>query len=72
MILISVLYKLYREQFEIDRVLRLLGNERALKALKAGQSATAVLSDGQPEISRFLIKREKALIYAPDSRMGSR
>jgi uncharacterized protein YbbC (DUF1343 family) len=72
MTLISVLFKLYREQFEIDRVLRLLGNERALKALKAGQSPTAVLRDGQPEMSRFLIRREKALIYGVDSRTGSK
>ena len=68
MTLISVLYKHYREKFEIDRVLRLLGNERALAALKAGQPPTAVLRDAQAEMSGFLARREKALIYGPNSR----
>jgi uncharacterized protein YbbC (DUF1343 family) len=63
MTLISVLYKLYREKFDIDRVLRLLGNEKALGALKAGQPPTTILRDAQPEMAHFLSRRDKALIY---------
>lgn len=63
MTMISVLHKLYREKFDIDRVLRLLGNEKALGALKAGQPPTTVLRDAQPEMAQFLSRRDKALIY---------
>jgi uncharacterized protein YbbC (DUF1343 family) len=72
MTLISVLYKLYREKFEVDKVVRLLGNEKALAALKGGSPPATVLRDAQADVSRFLSRREKALIYDPASGKGKK
>jgi uncharacterized protein YbbC (DUF1343 family) len=61
--LISVLRKLYRNEFEIAKVLRLLGSAQALTALEAGESAGAVAAADLPELERFLQRRQKVLIY---------
>jgi uncharacterized protein YbbC (DUF1343 family) len=63
MAIVSALNKLYPEKFEIDKVLRLLGNEKALQALKAGQSAETVSKQEIKALNNFLDKRRKALIY---------
>jgi uncharacterized protein YbbC (DUF1343 family) len=61
--IVSVLQRMYPQKFEIDKVLRLLGNGQALSALKAGQSPTAVLEAGNAEVAGFLARRKRALIY---------
>lgn len=61
--LISTLHKLYPEKFEIDKVLRLMGNEQALKALKSGQSPAMALKAGNAALGVFMEGRNKALIY---------
>lgn len=61
--LISALYKLYPDRFEVDKSLPLLGNEKALNTLKAGRSPAAVLQDGEPLLRAFLKRRQQALIY---------
>ena len=61
--IISVLHRLYPEDFEIDGVLRLLGNAEAMKLLKAGVAPAEVLRRAEPELRKFLEKREGALIY---------
>jgi uncharacterized protein YbbC (DUF1343 family) len=63
MTLISVLHKLYPREFEIDKTLRLLGNERALQALKAGQAPAEILRAGDLQMLEFLNMRQRALIY---------
>ena len=61
--LVSALNKLYPGQFQVDRVLRLLGNERALNAIKAGQLPAQVLREATLEMKVFLARRQRALIY---------
>jgi uncharacterized protein YbbC (DUF1343 family) len=61
--LVSVLYRLYPDKFEIDKVIRLMGNAQALKMLKEGQSPAAVIRAGEAEVSAFMARRQKALIY---------
>jgi uncharacterized protein YbbC (DUF1343 family) len=61
--IISTLHRLYPEEFEIDGVLRLLGNAEALKQLKAGEAPAEVLRQGEAELRKFLAKRKGALIY---------
>jgi uncharacterized protein YbbC (DUF1343 family) len=63
MSLVSVLQRLYPGKFEVDRVIRLLGNARALQMLKEGQAPAAVLQAGSAEVASFLARRKKALIY---------
>jgi uncharacterized protein YbbC (DUF1343 family) len=61
--LISVLNKLYPEEFQIDNVIDLLGNSDAMKRIKAGQLPEEVIRAGNPDMQKFLAKRRKALIY---------
>ncbi len=61
--LVSVLHNLYPDRFEIDKVLRLLGNERALGQLKAGLPPAEVLKSGAGDLDRFMSRRRAALIY---------
>ncbi|HTY63208.1 MAG TPA: DUF1343 domain-containing protein [Acidobacteriota bacterium] len=63
MTLASVLNKLYPEQFKIDNIIELLGNESATKMLKAGQSPVKVLRSDSSNLRKFLARRQKALIY---------
>jgi len=74
MTLVSVIHRLYPQQFTIDQVLRLLGNEKALVQLKAGRSPADVLKEGQARMREFLVKRERALLYgtAPTPREENR
>jgi uncharacterized protein YbbC (DUF1343 family) len=74
MTLISVLHKLYPDKFEIAKVLRLLGNERALERLKAGRPPIEILKAGDPDLRRFMTRRQKALIYGrtPNPKEGNR
>jgi uncharacterized protein YbbC (DUF1343 family) len=62
--LISVLNKLYPKEFQIDKVIDLLGNAHAMKLLKAGQlpAKESTLSNS-PDFQKFLEKRRKVLIY---------
>jgi uncharacterized protein YbbC (DUF1343 family) len=62
--LVSVLYKLYADEFEIDKVIRLMGNAQALKMLKEGQPPAAVIRAGEAELSEFMARRQKVLIYS--------
>ena len=61
--LVSILYKLYPETFEIDGVLRLMGNQKALERLKAGRSPAAALRPSGSEMKKFMDKRYRALLY---------
>jgi hypothetical protein len=58
---------LYPGEFEIDKVLRLLGNERALDQLKAGRSPADVIKAGAAELREFRTRRRKALLYGVTS-----
>jgi uncharacterized protein YbbC (DUF1343 family) len=74
MTLITVLHRLYPDKFEIDKVLRLLGNSDALEQLKAGRPPAEILKMGAPELSQFMTRRQKALIYGgtPNSKEGGK
>jgi uncharacterized protein YbbC (DUF1343 family) len=61
--LIATLRELYRGQFEIDKTIRLMGNQQALNALKKGDSPASVMSAAGLEMRDFLARRKKALIY---------
>lgn len=63
MTLVSILRKLYPGQFEIDKVLRLLGNSKALEELKKGRSPRSVLRSAESQMRSFLRRRNQVLIY---------
>ena len=63
--LISALHRLYPGKFEIDKVIRLLGNQQALDALKRGEPPADILraADRDAPMRAFLSGRQKALLY---------
>jgi uncharacterized protein YbbC (DUF1343 family) len=61
--LVSILHRLYPDEFEIGRVIDLLGNAEALRQLKEGEAPEKVLRAGSAALRKFLSKREKVLIY---------
>jgi uncharacterized protein YbbC (DUF1343 family) len=63
MALISALYRLYPKDFEIDKVIRLLGNQQALNELKNGRLPADVERAANAGMRDFLTGRQKALIY---------
>jgi uncharacterized protein YbbC (DUF1343 family) len=66
--LVSILYRLYPNDFEIGRVIELLGNAEALRRLKEGEAPEKVLQAGSARLREFLSKRQKVLIYDVVSR----
>ncbi|MBN2321986.1 MAG: DUF1343 domain-containing protein [Acidobacteria bacterium] len=63
--LVSVLYRLYPDDFEMDDVVKLLGNAKAMRMLQSGASPAEVLQAGSSEVRKFLTGRKAALIYSP-------
>jgi len=61
--LVSVLHKLYPEDFEMDRVMDFLGNAAAMKSLKNGHPPVEAMREDSKEFREFLSKRRNALIY---------
>jgi uncharacterized protein YbbC (DUF1343 family) len=59
----AALRSLYPEKFEVDKVLRLLGNQEAVGALKEGRSGSAILRAARPDLEAFLARRQNALLY---------
>jgi len=61
--LIAALHRLYPNEFEIEKVIDLMGNAEALKQLRAGESPEKVLRAATRKMREFLSKRQKVLIY---------
>ena len=61
--LISVLRKLYASQFEIDRVIDLLGNDEVMQILKNGKMPAEEILKKNPVLLHFLDARRSVLIY---------
>ncbi len=61
--LISILNRLYRDEFQMNKAIELLGNAEAMKNLREGKSPAEVLRAGSSRMREFLVKRQRALIY---------
>ena len=59
----STLWKLYPDQFAIDRTLELLGSGVTVELLKQGTSPAAIMLDWSGDIDAFRVVRAKYLIY---------
>jgi uncharacterized protein YbbC (DUF1343 family) len=66
--IISVLNKMYPKEFEIDKVMSMLGNADTMKALKAGRLPDKENWRQNRDFLKFLEKRRKVLIYDLDGR----
>ena len=58
----SALYKLYPDEFQIDRTRDLIG-ENALQAIKDGQDPQSIVMQWQGQLEQFLKLRSKYLLY---------
>jgi uncharacterized protein YbbC (DUF1343 family) len=59
----AALYKLYPNTFQLDRVDRLLLNQPAIDALKAGEDPRSVTKHGEKDLQQFKRDRAAALLY---------
>lgn len=61
--LVSILHRLYKNEFQVDRVLDLLGNAEVLKRLKAGEMPEKALKADHRAMREFMTRRKRALLY---------
>jgi uncharacterized protein YbbC (DUF1343 family) len=61
--LASALHKLYPEQYHMERMIELLGNQSVYDAVAAGQDPRRIAQDWQEALDRFRQLRQKYLIY---------
>lgn len=66
--IVSALRRLYPDKFEMNGVVKLLGNEQAYRALERGRNPADVIEASGPRVREFLVRRQKALIYDVPSR----
>jgi len=59
----SALWKMYPENFQVDKIMTLLGNRAALERLKKGDAPTRILDEAADEIEAFRKLRAKYLLY---------
>lgn len=57
------LHELYPEQWDVDAMIRLLGNQKTLEALKQGQTVDEIHAFNRAELDKFLARRAKYLLY---------
>lgn len=61
--LASALHKLYPEQFHMERMIELLGNQSAYDAIASGQDPRRIAEDWREALEKFMQLRQKYLIY---------
>jgi uncharacterized protein YbbC (DUF1343 family)/CubicO group peptidase (beta-lactamase class C family) len=59
----SALVKLYPNDYKIDKMIELLGNQQVFNRLKSGKDPRRIEQDVQEEIQRFVEVRKKYLLY---------
>jgi len=63
--LIAGLRKLYPEEFDIAKVMNLLGNAEAMRKLENGKTPFEALRSGSSGMREFMSKRQQSLLYGP-------
>ncbi|MCL4458186.1 MAG: DUF1343 domain-containing protein [Nitrospirae bacterium] len=61
--IITALYKLYPEKFQLDKTLGLIGSRAVLQSIKEGRDPKSISLNWQPSLEEFLKLREKYLLY---------
>ncbi len=62
--IISALWRLYPQEFEIDKTLSLIGSRSVFQALKEGKNPKEIPSLWQASLAHFRLLRSKYLLYA--------
>jgi uncharacterized protein YbbC (DUF1343 family)/CubicO group peptidase (beta-lactamase class C family) len=61
--LASALHKLYPEQYHMERLIELLGNQSVYDAIASGQDPRRIAEDWREPLEKFIQVRQKYLIY---------
>ena len=61
--LISALYRLYGDRFQIDRTVSMIGSRASLDAIKAQTDPREIAGSWTPNLDDFRVRREKYLLY---------
>ena len=61
--LAAALHKLYPEQYHMERMIELLRNQSVYDAIAAGQDPRRIAEDWREALEKFLLLRQKYLIY---------
>jgi uncharacterized protein YbbC (DUF1343 family) len=61
--LASALLKLYPNDYKIDKIIELLGNQETFNRLKSGEDPRRIQQDIQEQINQFVEVRKKYLLY---------
>jgi uncharacterized protein YbbC (DUF1343 family)/CubicO group peptidase (beta-lactamase class C family) len=59
----AALWKLYPQDFKLEKIITLLGNSAALERLKHGDAPTVIVADWADDLEKFKALREKYLLY---------
>jgi uncharacterized protein YbbC (DUF1343 family) len=66
--IISALYRLFPESFQIDKTLDIIGTRWILKSIKNGDEPEVIVQNWQDSLKRFKEERSKYLIYKNHNR----
>jgi len=61
--LLSALARLYPEDFRLEKTIRLLGSQRTLERIQAGDDPVDIIAGWQEELEGFRRLRAKYLLY---------
>jgi uncharacterized protein YbbC (DUF1343 family) len=61
--IVSALFRLYPNDFQIDKTLPLIGSREVLRAIKKGQDPNSVVLSWQTSLEMFKKIRSKYLLY---------
>lgn len=61
--LLSAVYALYPERFQIDKTASMLGSGKVLQALRAGEDPQRIVAAWRGDLERFLALRGRYLLY---------
>jgi uncharacterized protein YbbC (DUF1343 family) len=59
----AALYKLFPEDFQIDKALSLIGSQQVLQAIKEGRDPCSIVNEWQKPLKEFISLRAKYLLY---------
>jgi uncharacterized protein YbbC (DUF1343 family) len=61
--LLAALWRLYPQNFNLDKTLDLIGNHKVLQSLHSGESPSRIWYDWQEDVERFKKLRAQYLLY---------
>ncbi|MEE8201216.1 MAG: hypothetical protein V3R29_08620, partial [Candidatus Acidoferrales bacterium] len=61
--LLSALWRLYPEEFKLDKTIRLVGSKRTIKRIRAGDDPVEIVAGWEEELEAFRRLRLPYLLY---------